>query len=86
MRLNTSITSSFPLKKSPNSSSGTKILEKEHIFTTMFTGNFVCIVCARSLHYRFYSWYFYSLPYLLWRTPFPTVVRLLLFEGVEFCW
>ncbi|MFS8008310.1 putative dolichyl-P-Man:Man(5)GlcNAc(2)-PP-dolichol alpha-1,3-mannosyltransferase [Helianthus anomalus] len=41
----------------------------------MFTGNFVCIVCARSLHYRFYSWYFYSLPYLLWRTPFPTVVR-----------
>ncbi|KAM0064596.1 putative dolichyl-P-Man:Man(5)GlcNAc(2)-PP-dolichol alpha-1,3-mannosyltransferase [Helianthus debilis subsp. tardiflorus] len=86
MRLNTSITSSFPLKKSRNSSPGTKILKKEHIVTTMFTGNFVGIVCARSLHYQFYSWYFYSLPYLLWRTPFPTVVRLLLFAGVEFCW
>ncbi|OMO63813.1 Glycosyltransferase, ALG3 [Corchorus capsularis] len=45
------------------------------IATTMFVGNFIGIVCARSLHYQFYSWYFYSLPYLLWRTPFPTLLR-----------
>ncbi|XP_076907669.1 dol-P-Man:Man(5)GlcNAc(2)-PP-Dol alpha-1,3-mannosyltransferase-like [Bidens hawaiensis] len=67
-------------------STGVKIIKKEHIVTTMFTGNFIGIVCSRSLHYQFYSWYFYSLPYLLWRTPFPTAVRLLLFAGVEFCW
>lgn len=74
------LTSSFPLNKSLNSISG------EHIVTTLFTGNFIGIVCARSLHYQFYSWYVCSLPYLLWRTSFPTLVRLLLFVGVELCW
>ncbi|XP_050265061.1 dol-P-Man:Man(5)GlcNAc(2)-PP-Dol alpha-1,3-mannosyltransferase [Quercus robur] len=74
------------LKKSDSSGSSFKILNKEHIVTTMFVGNFIGIVCARSLHYQFYSWYFYSLPYLLWRTPFPTLLRIFLFIGVEICW
>ncbi|XP_061369364.1 dol-P-Man:Man(5)GlcNAc(2)-PP-Dol alpha-1,3-mannosyltransferase isoform X2 [Gastrolobium bilobum] len=69
-----------------SSSSSIKILTKEHIVTTMFVGNFIGIVCARSLHYQFYSWYFYSLPYLLWRTRYPTLLRLILFVGVELCW
>ncbi|XP_058076112.1 dol-P-Man:Man(5)GlcNAc(2)-PP-Dol alpha-1,3-mannosyltransferase isoform X3 [Magnolia sinica] len=63
-----------------------KTLSKAHIATVMFAGNFIGIVCARSLHYQFYVWYFYSLPFLLWKTPFPTPIRLLLFGGVEFCW
>ncbi|KAL9384994.1 hypothetical protein Peur_022004 [Populus x canadensis] len=71
---------------SSSSSSGLKILKEEHIMTTLFAGNFIGIVCARSLHYQFYSWYFYSLPYLLWKTHFPTLLRLVLFVGVEFCW
>ncbi|KAG6647844.1 dol-P-Man:Man(5)GlcNAc(2)-PP-Dol alpha-1,3-mannosyltransferase isoform X2 [Carya illinoinensis] len=74
------------LKRSDFSNSSFKILKKEHIVTTMFVGNFIGILCARSLHYQFYSWYFYSLPYLLWRTPFPTLLRLILFIGVEICW
>ncbi|KAL8214002.1 hypothetical protein R6Q57_003451 [Mikania cordata] len=86
MQLTTSITSFFHLNKSDNSNSRLKTLKRDHIVTTMFTGNFIGIVCARSLHYQFYSWYFCSLPYLLWRTPFPTIVRLLLFAGVELCW
>ncbi|XP_042483672.1 dol-P-Man:Man(5)GlcNAc(2)-PP-Dol alpha-1,3-mannosyltransferase [Macadamia integrifolia] len=56
------------------------------IVTTMFVGNFIGIVCARSLHYQFYSWYFYSLPFLLWKTTFPTPLRIILFLGVELCW
>ncbi|PPR89091.1 hypothetical protein GOBAR_AA31596 [Gossypium barbadense] len=52
-----------------------KTLKKEHIVTTMFVGNFIGIIFARSLHYQFYSWYFYSLPHLLWITPFPTLHR-----------
>ncbi|XVE77639.1 hypothetical protein DITRI_Ditri13aG0078800 [Diplodiscus trichospermus] len=63
-----------------------KTLKKEYIATTMFAGNFIGIVCARSLHYQFYSWYFYSLPYLLWKTPFPTLLRVVVFLGVELCW
>ncbi|XP_025878911.2 dol-P-Man:Man(5)GlcNAc(2)-PP-Dol alpha-1,3-mannosyltransferase isoform X1 [Oryza sativa Japonica Group] len=61
-------------------------LNKEHIVTVMFVGNFIGIVCARSLHYQFYSWYFYSLPFLLWKTRFPTFVRVILFLAVELCW
>ncbi|CAN6468553.1 unnamed protein product [Victoria cruziana] len=62
------------------------VLSNQHIATLMFAGNFIGIVCARSLHYQFYSWYFYSLPYLLWKTPFPSYIRLMLFAGVELCW
>ncbi|XP_078439785.1 asparagine-linked glycosylation 3 [Wolffia australiana] len=63
-----------------------QVLNKEHILTLMFVGNFIGIVCARSLHYQFYSWYFYSLPFLLWKTPFPTPFRLIIFATVELCW
>lgn len=62
------------------------VLRNEHIATVMFVGNFIGIICARSLHYQFYSWYFFSLPLLLWKTPFPTTIRLLLFAGIELCW
>ncbi|KAF5931388.1 hypothetical protein HYC85_032261, partial [Camellia sinensis] len=69
-----------------DSQSTIKLLNKEHIVTTLFVGNFIGIICARSLHFQFYSWYFYSLPYLLWKTSFPTLLRLMLFVVVEFCW
>ena len=30
------------------------------------------MVFSRSLHYQFYSWYFYTIPYLLWHTTLPS--------------
>ncbi|XP_011082479.1 dol-P-Man:Man(5)GlcNAc(2)-PP-Dol alpha-1,3-mannosyltransferase [Sesamum indicum] len=86
LKLKIGYLSSFPLKQFNNFNSNFRILTTEHIVTTMFIGNFIGIVCARSLHYQFYSWYFYSLPYLLWRTPFPVWLRLILFAAVEICW
>ncbi|KAF7804841.1 dol-P-Man:Man(5)GlcNAc(2)-PP-Dol alpha-1,3-mannosyltransferase [Senna tora] len=87
MRLRLALFFSSSFKKFGNgSSTPINVLTKEHIVTTMFVGNFIGIVCARSLHYQFYSWYFYSLPYLLWRTNYPTLMRLILFMGVEMCW
>ncbi|XP_024017707.1 dol-P-Man:Man(5)GlcNAc(2)-PP-Dol alpha-1,3-mannosyltransferase [Morus notabilis] len=85
-KLRFALASSTSSKNSSSSHKALKILKAEHIVTTMFVGNFIGIICARSLHYQFYSWYFYSLPYLLWRTSFPTLLRLILFIGVEFCW
>ena len=41
----------------------------------LFTSNLVGMVFARSLHYQFYVWYFYSLPFLLWTTPLPVPLR-----------
>uniref|UniRef100_A0A0N5A9G5 dolichyl-P-Man:Man5GlcNAc2-PP-dolichol alpha-1,3-mannosyltransferase n=1 Tax=Syphacia muris TaxID=451379 RepID=A0A0N5A9G5_9BILA len=39
-----------------------------HILYVVFTSNLLGIAVARSLHYQFYSWYFHSLPYLLFST------------------
>ncbi|KAK4787968.1 hypothetical protein SAY86_019287 [Trapa natans] len=75
LKLRFAFISSLPLSNPLDGSSCFRILRKEYIVSTMFAGNFIGILCARSLHYQFYSWYFYSLPYLLWRTPFPTVLR-----------
>ncbi|XP_045510603.1 lethal(2)neighbour of tid protein 2 [Colias croceus] len=52
----------------------------------MFLVNFIGIVCARSLHYQFYSWYFHTLPYLLWSTNYSLVIRFLILALIEFCW
>lgn len=74
------------LEQFNNQNSSSQLLNQEHVATTLFVGNFIGVVCARSLHYQFYSWYFYSLPLLLWKTPFPTILRLILFVGIEACW
>lgn len=52
----------------------------------MFLINFIGIVCARSLHYQFYAWYFHSLPYLLWSNNYSIIVRFLILAIIELCW
>ena len=41
-------------------------LAANHVVTVLFTCNFIGIVFARTLHYQFYLWYVYSLPYLVY--------------------
>ncbi|XP_067011871.2 lethal(2)neighbour of tid protein [Anabrus simplex] len=52
----------------------------------LFTANFIGIACSRSLHYQFYVWYFHTLPYLLWASPFSTMFRLCVLGLIELCW
>jgi alpha-1,3-mannosyltransferase len=52
----------------------------------LFACNFIGVVCARSLHFQFYVWYYHTLPFLLWSTRLPVVARLLLLLGVELAW
>ena len=61
-------------------------LNPRHVAWVVMVGNFVGVVCARSLHYQFYSWYFHSVPFLLWCTQFPVVLRLAVWGIIEVCW
>lgn len=57
----------------------------ETVLSTFFVSNFIGICCARTLHYQFYSWYFSSLPFLLWReTPYPLPIRIVFLAAIEY--
>jgi hypothetical protein len=53
----------------------TLISPKPDIATILFTSNLIGILFARSLHYQFYAWYAQQLPFLVWRTPYPLVLK-----------
>lgn len=52
----------------------------------LFLANFIGIVCARSLHYQFYVWYFHSLPYLVWFTDYNLSLKFLIMGLIEYAW
>jgi alpha-1,3-mannosyltransferase len=52
----------------------------------IFLINFIGMMCARSLHYQFYVWYFHTLPYLSYFTEFHTSFKIILLFLIEFCW
>ena len=58
-------------------------LEPSFVAVAILTSNFIGIVFARTLHYQFYSWYFHSLPLLLWHAQLPDIVRVAIWFGVE---
>ncbi|KAG6417835.1 hypothetical protein SASPL_120029 [Salvia splendens] len=81
MKLKFCISSSFPLRGLEEHNINTRVLKTEHIATTMFVGNFVGVVCARSLHYQFYSCF--SVPF---DNSNAIPCSLILFVAVELCW
>lgn len=52
----------------------------------IFLANFIGIVCARSLHYQFYVWYFHSLPYLAWFSDYGLMTKFLILGVIEYAW
>lgn len=65
---------------------------RDEILLIMFSSNMIGILCCRSLHYQFYVWYFYSLPYLAWKVDLPfsnltnNVLRTIVLLSIEVVW
>ncbi|KAI0273566.1 mannosyltransferase [Gloeopeniophorella convolvens] len=58
----------------------------DEVITTVLTSNLIGILFARSLHYQFYSWYAYQVPFLAWRTRYPVVLKLAIIGAIEYAW
>lgn len=48
--------------------------------------NLVGILCARSLHYQFYSWFYWSIPLLLHTSSLPILVKPIVWLATEWSW
>lgn len=57
-----------------------------YIALIMMTSNLVGVLFARSLHYQFLSWYYYSIPFLLGETGLPLAVNVFLVAVHEWSW
>ncbi|PWY98660.1 ALG3-domain-containing protein [Testicularia cyperi] len=60
--------------------------EAAAILALAFTSNLVGVVCSRSLHYQFYSWYFHQVPFLVYLSRLPLVLKLAIPVALEWCW
>jgi alpha-1,3-mannosyltransferase len=58
----------------------------EYVMTTMLSANVIGLLCARSLHYQFYSYLAWSTPYLLWRSGAHPLVQYGLWALQEWAW
>ena len=52
----------------------------------LWASNMIGIACARSLHFQFLIWYFYSLPFLLMASGVPLLGRLAFILVLELAW
>jgi len=69
-----------------NSPKSKTTITPDHILLVLSSSNFIGILFARSLHYQFYVWYFHMLPFLLWKTRLPVLVRVAILLAIEVCW
>ncbi|KAH3671887.1 hypothetical protein OGAPHI_000073 [Ogataea philodendri] len=57
-----------------------------YVFYVMATSNLIGIIFARSLHYQFLSWYFWTLPMLLQLAEIPWYIQPAMMAAHEWCW
>lgn len=60
-------------------------LTAEYIAHVLFVSNMIGIIFARTLHYQFYSWYFHTIPMILWQTNArPWIGRFFILAFIEY--
>ncbi|KAF2143765.1 glycosyltransferase family 58 protein [Aplosporella prunicola CBS 121167] len=53
---------------------------------TILSAIAVGMLCARSLHYQFYSWIAWATPFLLWQAGFHPILQYALWAAQEWAW
>jgi alpha-1,3-mannosyltransferase len=61
-------------------------LSKVEMLTILFTSNMIGSLFARSLHYQFYSWTAWTLPFLIWRTNWHPLAQIGIWLLEEWAW
>jgi len=61
-------------------------LSNATMLTILFTCNMIGSLFARSLHYQFYSWTAWTMPFLLWQTGWHPVFQVSVFLVEEWAW
>lgn len=63
-------------------------MDPDYILTTLVSSNLVGVLCARSLHYQFYSWFYWSLPYALYRVSkvYTVPSAVVIWAAQEWAW
>nr|CCC93794.1 putative alpha-1,3-mannosyltransferase [Trypanosoma congolense IL3000] len=55
-----------------------------NVTLTLMESNMVGVIFARSLHYQFFLWFFYIVPFVLSATRLPAVVKILAFMFIQY--
>ena len=79
----------FAGQKAVPGQSSSRMLETfaaKRMLMMLFSANLIGIICARTLHFQFYSWYFHTLPFLLWQVDMWTPLRLTILFCIEIVW
>ncbi|RDA95128.1 hypothetical protein CP533_2163 [Ophiocordyceps camponoti-saundersi (nom. inval.)] len=58
----------------------------EYVMTTVLSANIIGLLFARSLHYQFYAYLYWSAPYLLWKTSRHPLLCGSLWLAQEWAW
>lgn len=63
-------------------------MSPSYILSTLITSNLVGVLCARSLHYQFYSWFYWSVPYAAYTfsKSYGIIPALLIWAAEEWAW
>lgn len=63
-----------------------KRITPRFILTTILSANAIGMLCARSLHFQFFSWIAWATPALLWQAGFHPVLQYALWAFQEYLW
>lgn len=61
-------------------------MQPSFVLITLYTSNLIGILFARSAHYQFYSWFAFTIPYMLYKTGLPLPIQLCLWLSQEWAW